>query len=264
MDHKARKASGGQLINLVDEPDSEKRCEKARGESDCGDFNPADTPDGDFQSEDGYRNWKLSQQFGSLSCGSNHLQSWNQDQVIAQSKLGMGSPQGSSGSPRLTGRPKKYSLPSAALLVPSLGFERGDSDPSVDNITKQLEETVRKISRGSPNGYSWIAHYPRYAGTSPANSNNLYLSDLTNKRSGLSVLARGYEQYRESLMDLRPSTEFGEASSDDLSSEWESCSESELPPSSVPVKIVRRPSSNLCQGQSTQESGSGQRPRVSY
>jgi hypothetical protein len=47
---------------------------------------------------------------------------------------------------------------------------------------------------------------------------------------GLSGLARGYEQYRESLMSLRPATEFGEASSDDLSSEWESSSESESSP----------------------------------
>ncbi len=39
--------------------------------------------------------------------------------------------------------------------------------------------------------------------------------------AGLTGLARGYEQYRESLNLLRPTTEFGEASSDDLSSEWE-------------------------------------------
>merc|ERR1711899_258245 len=45
--------------------------------------------------------------------------------------------------------------------------------------------------------------------------------------SGLSVLAKGYEQYRESLFLLRHTTEYGEASSDDLSSEWESSNESE-------------------------------------
>jgi hypothetical protein len=43
----------------------------------------------------------------------------------------------------------------------------------------------------------------------------------------LSGLAKGYEQYRESLTQLRPTTEFGEPSSDDLSSEWESSSEAE-------------------------------------
>ena len=64
---------------------------------------------------------------------------------------------------------------------------------------------------------------------------------------GLSGLARGYEQYRESLISLRPATEFGEASSDDLSSEWESCSESESSPvaitfNSFPIGGSRRQS----------------------
>ena len=44
----------------------------------------------------------------------------------------------------------------------------------------------------------------------------------TARIGGLSGLAKGYEQYRESLTFLRPTTEYGEASSDDLSSEWES------------------------------------------
>lgn len=45
--------------------------------------------------------------------------------------------------------------------------------------------------------------------------------------SGLSGLAKGYEQYKESLTFLRPTTEYGEPSSDDLSSEWESSAETE-------------------------------------
>ena len=72
-------------------------------------------------------------------------------------------------------------------------------------MTKSLESAVRKISRGSsPN-----------IGPGAANqlSPEIY--------SGLSGLAKGYEQYRESLTFLRPTTEFGEPSSDDLSSEWD-------------------------------------------
>ena len=66
-----------------------------------------------------------------------------------------------------------------------------------EDVTKSLESAVRKMSRGS----------------SPNFSPEFY--------SGLSGLAKGYEQYRESLTFLRPTTEFGEPSSDDLSSEWD-------------------------------------------
>jgi len=67
-------------------------------------------------------------------------------------------------------------------------------------VTHSLETAVRKISRSSPNRNQ----------------------DLGGGiRAGLAILARGYEQYREGIQLLRP-TEFGEASSDDLSSEWES------------------------------------------
>ena len=62
---------------------------------------------------------------------------------------------------------------------------------------------MRKLSRTSPNR-----------------------SELTGIRAGLAILARGYEQYREGIQLLRP-TEFGEASSDDLSSEWESAADVE-------------------------------------
>lgn len=37
-----------------------------------------------------------------------------------------------------------------------------------------------------------------------------------------SVLAPGYEQYQKSLLEVPASTEYGDASSDDLSSEWDS------------------------------------------
>ena len=62
---------------------------------------------------------------------------------------------------------------------------------------------MRKLSRTSPNR-----------------------TELTGIRAGLAILARGYEQYREGIQLLRP-TEFGEASSDDLSSEWESAADVE-------------------------------------
>ena len=66
------------------------------------------------------------------------------------------------------------------------------------SVTQSLESAVRKLSRTSPNR-----------------------NEMTGIRAGLAILARGYEQYREGIQLLRP-TEFGEASSDDLSSEWES------------------------------------------
>jgi len=128
-------------------------------------------------------------------------------------------------------RVKRHSRPSNPVFLPSVGLGCDD-----DDITKQLEETMRKISRGSPSGYSWISHMPRHGV-----GNQVYLSDPTCRRTGFSVLTRGYEQYRESLLNLRPTTEFGEASSDDLSSEWESCSESELPPATNFLKITNKP-----------------------
>jgi len=72
-------------------------------------------------------------------------------------------------------------------------------------VTQSLESAVRKMSRTSPGRGG----------------------DMAGIRAGLAILARGYEQYREGIQLLRP-TEFGEASSDDLSSEWES-SEAESP-----------------------------------
>ena len=83
-----------------------------------------------------------------------------------------------------------------------------------DDATQLLETAVRKISRGSPN-------LQRSPGASSAASPSADPFRL----EGLNGLARGYEQYRESLTAFRfpVTTEFGEASSDDLSSEWESC-----------------------------------------
>lgn len=273
-DLRTKKASLGKLANLVAmvEPDTERRTEKSRASlnDDGGEFNARspsassllrDSSDGTEIVASGVKNGKRNRKQSYQPYGSPHTTGYRSDQIPGNSNPSLGSPQG---SPRLPCRPKKHSLPSTPLLLPNVAFEC--TDPSVDNITKQLEETVRKISRGSPNGYSWMAHYPRHAGTPPA-TNNHYLSELNNKRTGLSVLARGYEQYRESLVDLRPSTEFGEASSDDLSSEWESCSESELPASNILLKINRRTSStpyNIDQTSSQQDSSSGQRTRVSF
>ena len=56
--------------------------------------------------------------------------------------------------------------------------------------------------------------------------------------SGLSGLAKGYEQYRESLTFLRPTTEFGEPSSDDLSSEWDESSNESSSESSAITTVV--------------------------
>ena len=121
-------------------------------------------------------------------------------------------------------RRKKHSLPSGAVtlpipilsLNPGPGGGGGSHPDNLDgdevDVTKSLETAVRKMSRGSsPNNLM---------GVSPSSRPLDYLS-------GLSGLARGYEQYKESLTTLRPTTEFGEASSDDLSSEWESSAEAE-------------------------------------
>ena len=82
------------------------------------------------------------------------------------------------------------------------GEDEADEEGLVTcSVTQSLESAVRKLSRSSPN---------RAGG-----------QDMPGIRAGLAILARGYEQYREGIHLLNP-TEFGEASSDDLSSEWES------------------------------------------
>merc|ERR1711971_1297011 len=86
-------------------------------------------------------------------------------------------------------------------------------------VTKSLESAVRKLSRTSP--------------SRPG--------DLGGIRAGLAILARGYEQYREGIQLLRP-TEFGEASSEDLSSEWES-SDLETSPSTTKFPLPVLPPS---------------------
>ena len=95
-------------------------------------------------------------------------------------------------------------------------------------MTKSLESAVRKMSRGNSPlfGNSPIANN---------NSNTAYTEQMC--ISGLSGLAKGYEQYRESLISLRPTTEYGEASSDDLSSEWESSNEPSDQHSPVTLKV---------------------------
>ena len=92
-------------------------------------------------------------------------------------------------------------------------------EPVTCSVTQSLESAVRKLSRTSPNR-----------------------SEMTGIRAGLAILARGYEQYREGIQLLRP-TEFGEASSDDLSSEWESAdmeNNNHSPVSSSPATPVRK------------------------
>ena len=117
------------------------------------------------------------------------------------------------------GRLKKSSMPVPILSLNSHDFGKPDEDE--DDVTKRLETAVRRISRGSPNRSPLLD--PKHS-------------------SGLSGLARGYEQYREWLTTLHPTTEFGEASSDDLSSEWESCSELDsFVPSRATLQVVRRP-----------------------
>ncbi len=114
-------------------------------------------------------------------------------------------------------------------------------DEEADEVTRSLERTVRKISRGgSPNPLAVSPVAPpgtgsrspdpssaaaaAAAGTPPNGGGGTSAGFL-----GLSGLARGYEQYRESLTFLHPTTtEYGEASSDDLSSEWETSSASDL------------------------------------
>lgn len=88
------------------------------------------------------------------------------------------------------------------------GEEEADEESLVTcSVTQSLESAVRKLSRSSPNR----------SGGQP---------DMPGIRAGLAILARGYEQYREGIHLLNP-TEFGEASSDDLSSEWESSADQE-------------------------------------
>ena len=123
-------------------------------------------------------------------------------------------------------RSKKFSLSASSPAGPAVtanltrsmnGYDNHDEEEEgeEEDVTKSLETAVRKISRGNS---------PNPLRSSP----NLFNNDLSCLRiGGLSGLARGYEQYRQSLTFLRPMVEFGEASSDDLSSEWESNSDVE-------------------------------------
>ncbi|TRY71835.1 hypothetical protein TCAL_10393 [Tigriopus californicus] len=106
---------------------------------------------------------------------------------------------------RSKGARKKLSLASSPVPVFCFGASPFDDDYKYEDDTdavKCLESAARKISRGSP-----------------SRSPNRHSSP---RMGGLVGLARGYEQYRESLRYLTPTVEYGEASSDDLSSEWES------------------------------------------
>ena len=140
--------------------------------------------------------------------------------VIPSHAISLGAPSsGGSRSPVMR-RLKKHSMP----VVPILSLNDADGDDE-DDVTKRLETAVRRISRGSPNRQGYAGNSPLIGRTSP---NRFVCSPQEESPVGLSGLARGYEQYREWLTTLRPTTEFGEASSDDLSSEWESSAELEL------------------------------------
>ena len=130
-----------------------------------------------------------------------------------------GTTTGGSRSPVMR-RIKKHSMP----VVPILSLNDADENEE-DDVTKRLETAVRRISRGSPNRQGYGGNSPLIGRTSP---NRFVCSPQEESPIGLSGLARGYEQYREWLTTLRPTTEFGEPSSDDLSSEWESSAELEL------------------------------------
>ncbi len=92
---------------------------------------------------------------------------------------------------------KNIVLPIVTLATP----KRNEASSDDEDEMHSLEKAVRKIS------------------TTPMNCSS---------SMGLMGLARGYEQYRESLLALKPPTEFGEASSDDLSSEWEPSEDLEM------------------------------------
>ena len=120
-------------------------------------------------------------------------------------------------------RPAYWVSPSAMkrTSIPLLNVHRpgDDEDEDEEDATQRLETAVRKISRGSPN----LQRSPGGGTVSASVVASTAAVSEPIRLEGLSGLARGYEQYRESLTYYRPtSAEFGEASSDDLSSEWES------------------------------------------
>ena len=139
--------------------------------------------------------------------------------ILPAHAIAIGSTSGGGSRSPVMRRVKKHSMP----IVPILSLNDAYEDDEED-VTKRLETAVRRISRGSPN--------PAYGGNSPlmgrTSPNRFVCSPQEESPVGLSGLARGYEQYREWLTTLRPTTEFGEPSSDDLSSEWESSAELEL------------------------------------
>ena len=143
-------------------------------------------------------------------------------------------------TPRISPR-KKISLPGLKLPVPVI-YNECPVDP--DDVTKSLESAVRKMSRGNspalmgcnsatiPIANSGTSSSGGGGSTSCGSGGTTATTTTTGGTnssetfSGLTGLAKGYEQYRESLSMLHIPSEYGEPSSDDLSSEWESSSES--------------------------------------
>ena len=140
--------------------------------------------------------------------------------VMQSHAIALGTTSGGGSRSPVMRRIKKHSMP----VVPILSLNDAEEDEEED-VTKRLETAVRRISRGSPNRQAYGGNSPLMGRTSP---NRFTCSSQDESPVGLSGLARGYEQYREWLTTLRPTTEFGEPSSDDLSSEWESSHELEL------------------------------------
>ena len=140
--------------------------------------------------------------------------------VMQSHAISLGTTSGGGSRSPVMRRIKKHSMP----VVPILSLNDAVEDEEED-VTKRLETAVRRISRGSPNRQGYGGNSPLIGRTSP---NRFVCSSQDESPVGLSGLARGYEQYREWLTTLRPTTEFGEPSSDDLSSEWESSHELEL------------------------------------
>lgn len=140
--------------------------------------------------------------------------------VMQSHAIALGATTGGGSRSPVMRRLKKHSMP----IVPILSLNDSTHDDEED-VTKSLETAVRRISRGSPNRQAYGGNSPLMGRTSP---NRFVCSTQEESPVGLSGLARGYEQYREWLTTLRPTTEFGEPSSDDLSSEWENSAELEL------------------------------------
>jgi hypothetical protein len=86
-----------------------------------------------------------------------------------------------------------------------------------------------------PNGVAWgeegtMSRRQRSASTSPRQRHSSFPPSTSQ------LLSPGYEQYQRSLLEVPWPADYGEASSDDLSSEWDSDAP-DVPPT-APTKVV--------------------------